>query len=236
MVAVGLELHGQVQELLALGVDVQLAVHDPAAVGAVLHGVPDVAVTGDDGVALVGQLRGGLIELLPAGADLRGDLVGVIGAEDVLGDGAAVDESAARCLEAEAHQLAVGVGADVHGVLGDAGLFQFGIHVDAQVLIGQGVLAGVALGVFQHESRLGAVDVGRFGAAGSQRLIQSRLIGAVGGGDDGGFDLIAEIGMLLQELLDHGGDLVGEGPQVDGFRSSGGGVGVGAAASCGHGG
>ena len=228
MVVVVLELLGQVQERLPLGVDVQFAVHDPALLGAVFHGVPQVAVTGDDAVALALEGFGGLVELVPAigsRTDGGGDGIGVVGAEDLLGDGAAVDERAAGGLIAQAHHLAVlGPGADVHGVLGDVGGLDIRGHVDAQVLIGGGIVSGVALGVLQDKRGLGAVHIRGVGAASGQSLVQGGLVSAVGGGDDGGFDLIllGKIRTAGQELVDHLGYLVGEGPEVQHGLAAGG--------------
>ena len=249
MVVVVLELLGQVQEFLPLGVDVQLAVHDPALLGAVFHGVPQVAVAGDDAVALALEGFGGLVELLPAvapRADGRPDGVGVVGAEDLLGNGAAVDERAAGGLIAQAHHLAVvGPGADVHGVLGDVGGLDIPGHVNAQVLIGGGIVGGVALGVLHDERGLGAVHIRGVGAAAGQGLVQGGLVGAVGGGDDGGLDLIlfGKVRTAGQELVDHLGHLVGESPEIQHGLAAGGApagaavtrAGTGAAAAGGQG-
>lgn len=89
MIAVVLQLLGQIQESFTLGIDVQLAVNDPASVGGVLNSVPQVAVTGDDAVALGLQSCSCLIELVPvasAGADDLTDDSGIVSAEDFLSD------------------------------------------------------------------------------------------------------------------------------------------------------
>ena len=61
------------------------------------------------------------------------DLVRIVSAEDILCDGPSVDHGAARCLIAECHDCAVGVGSDVNGVLRDIGSCYLGINIDAEV-------------------------------------------------------------------------------------------------------
>ena len=192
--------------------------------------MPQVTVTGDDAVALSLQGSSSLIELVPvagAGADSLSDDSGIIGAEDVLGDGTAVDESAAGCLVAQSNDFTVGgTGADIDGVLSDVSLGDVAGHIDAQRGVGSCVLGGVALSVLQDESCLSAVQVGSVSAACCQSLVQSGLVQAVGGSDDGGLDLVllSEVGIQFQIAVDHVGNFIGEGPQVqNGLAFSGGG-------------
>ena len=77
---------------------------------AVLYRMPDVTVAGNDAVALFLQCRGCLKELIPAGTDFCADDGGVIRAQYILGDGAAVDVRAAGCLIAQAHKVAIADG------------------------------------------------------------------------------------------------------------------------------
>ena len=221
MVAVILQFLGQIQESFTLRVDVQLAVDNPAGVGAVLDGVPDVAVTGDDGIALFLQSGSSLKELVPAlgaSADGLADNGGIVRAKHVLSDGAAIDERTAGGLIAKADDLAVrGTSADLDGVGSDLGSSDGSIDVDAQILVGSGEVSHVALGVLQDESGLGAVQIGGVSAAGSQSLVQRGLVQTVGGGDDGGLDLIlvSEVGVQLKIAVDHLGDLIRERHHVD---------------------
>ena len=220
MVAVVLQFLGQIQECFTLGIDGQLAINDPASVRGVLNCVPQVAVAGDDAVALSLQLSGCVIELVPvagAGAELLSDNSGIVGAPDVLGDGAAVDEGAAGCLVAQSNDLAViGTGADIHRVLCDFSSLDISIDVDAQVCVGSCVLGGVTLSVLQDECSLGAVQVGSVSAACCQSLVQSGLIQAVSSSNDGDLDfvLLSEIRVQFQVLVDHLGNFIGEGPDV----------------------
>ena len=101
VVAVVLQLLGEVEELLPLRIDMQLAVNDPALVGAVLDRVPDVAVAGYDAVAFRLQLRGRVEEFIPARSDFVLDRGRIVRAEYVLGDRAAIDEGASGRLVSE---------------------------------------------------------------------------------------------------------------------------------------
>ena len=142
VIAVVLQLLGEIQEGLAVLVDEELAVDDPALLGAAFDGVPDVPVAGDDAVALGLQRRSRLEELVPPRSDLGLDHGRIVRAEDVLRDGAAIDERSAGGLIAETNELLRRrVGADVDRVLGDVGLLQKGGHVDPQVLVRSGELA-----------------------------------------------------------------------------------------------
>ena len=166
MVAVVLELLGEVEESFTLRVDVQLAVNNPAGVGAVLNCVPDITVTGDNGIALFLQSGSSFEELIPAlgaGADRLSDDSGIIRTEYILCDGATINEGTTGGLIAKADNLAVGrTSADLNGVGSDLRCLDLSGNINAQILIGSGILAGVALCIFQDESSLGAVDIGNF--------------------------------------------------------------------------
>ena len=216
MIVVVLELLGHIHERFAGRVDVELAVHDPALLRAVLNRVPDVAVAGDDAVALRLQLFSSGPELIPARTDLGSDDGGIVGAPDVLGDRAAIDERAAGSLIAKANDLAIRrTGADIDGVLSDVRSLDGSSGIDAQIVIRGSVGSHIALRILEDERSLGAVDVRSVSAAGGQSLVKRGLIQAVGGRDDGGVQLIAELGMGVDVVLEHGGHFVGEGVQID---------------------
>ena len=67
VIAIVLELLGVIKECFTLRIDNQLAVNDPALIGAVLNSVPEVTVTGDDGITLRLQIFSGLKNLSQPG-------------------------------------------------------------------------------------------------------------------------------------------------------------------------
>ena len=221
MVAVVLELLGEVEESFTLRVDVQLAVNNPAGVGAVLNCVPDITVTGDNGIALFLQSGSSFEELIPAlgaGADRLSDDSGIIRTENILSDGATINEGTTGGLIAKADNLAVGrTSADLNGVGSDLSLFDRGIDVNAKIFIGGSKLSHVALRILQDERSLCAVQIRSIGTAGSQSLVQSGLIKTIGRSYDGGIDfiLVCKIGVRLNITVDHVGNFVREGHYID---------------------
>src|SRR5690606_18189212 len=137
----------------------QLAVHDPALVGAVFDGVPDVAVAGDDGIALLPQFRGRLEEFVPARADFVLDGLRIIRAEHIFRDRAAIDQRAAGGLIAEGPQLAF-LGADVHGAFADARFLNPAVG-QAEPAIVSRIAGPLSLRVDQDEGRNSRKHVGR---------------------------------------------------------------------------
>ena len=89
---------------------------DPGGLRVVGEDAEGVVIAGNHEIAHGLGLGGGGVELVPAAQ--RGlDLGRVIGAEDGLGDGAAIDEAAGASLPGNALEDALGVGHDVLGVL-----------------------------------------------------------------------------------------------------------------------
>ena len=211
MPAVILELLGDIEELLALRINDELAVIvQPASGGTVLNSVPDITVTGNDAVAFFLQLRGSFPELIPARSDLVLDLCRIIGAENILCDRAAIDESTAGCLIAEACDLAVRIRADLDSVLCDLSVLDLLVNIgNAEILVGSDILGSIALCVLFYESSLSREHID---AAVLERLIQCRLILTVSGRDLRDLDLILciEIRMGLRILLAHIRDFIGE--------------------------
>jgi hypothetical protein len=72
---------GNVKEILAGLVDIELAVYDPALRGGAFDGVPDVSITADDGVVLLAKVFCSLEELLPTRSDLGLDYCRIIGSQ-----------------------------------------------------------------------------------------------------------------------------------------------------------
>ena len=186
--------------------------------------MPHIAVTGDDGITLVLQFRSGGEEGIPAagtGANLFTNECGIISTPDVLGDGAAIDESTAGSLIAEADQFTVGrAGADLNSILCDVGSFNCSGNVDAQIFVSGSVFSSVALCIFQNESGFCSIDVS---FAGGKHLVQSRLVQTVGGGGDGGvhFIFVSEVRMSFEIFCDHARDFISEGHDIDdGFAVS----------------
>ncbi|MNC47839.1 hypothetical protein D3C87_1818750 [compost metagenome] len=86
MIAIVFQLFREIKELLALWIDMKLAIHNPALAGAVLNRVPDVAVAGNDAVPFGFQLRGCFEELIPARTHFTFDLSRIIRPEYFLGN------------------------------------------------------------------------------------------------------------------------------------------------------
>ena len=238
VVAALFELHGEVEERFTSGVNVQLAIDDPAGRRAVFHCVPDVAIAGDDAVALRLEFGGCCKELVPARSDLVFDDGGIIGSPSVNCQRATIDERTAGCLIAETDQSAVArTGADVDGVLRDVSIFGFFRNIDAHVGILRSIAAHVALRVLKHECGFGAVHIRGILTASGQSLVQSGLVETIGGGDDGRVDGVAEIRMRGNVLVQHLRNFVRERVDVDDFvtcrcRCFGGGGGFGGGCSC----
>ena len=134
-----------------------------------------------------------LVKLIPVG---HGGAYGlrVVGAQDGLGDGAAVDQHSGGGLVAQSPDLTVGAGHGLQGVavlvgdvrVGDPQLRDGERHIDLRVDIFQGV-------VRLHQEHVNPV-VGGHPALLEQRLIQLLLIDAVLGGVDNPVNL----GAVLQ--------------------------------------
>ena len=110
MIIIVLQLLGDVEEFLSLGIDVQLAVNDPALIGAVLNCVPDITVAGYHTIALSLHLLCNIPELIPAvgtAADSLCYCCGIVSAENVLSQRTSVNEYAACCLIAQTYNFAV---------------------------------------------------------------------------------------------------------------------------------
>ena len=182
--------------------------------------MPQVAVTGDDSIALALQSFSCFVELIPVAgtcADCFSNDCGIIRTESVLCDGTTINESTAGCLVAQSNDLAVlGTGADINRVLCDVCSSDVSSDINAQIFVRCCKLSCVALRVLQDECSFCCVQVGSVSAACCQSLVQSGLVQLVSSSDDGGLDLVlcCEVRIQFQILLDHAGNFVGEGPDV----------------------
>ena len=125
-------------------------------------------------------VSGDSVELVPA-VQLGLNLSGIIGAQDVLGDGAAIDQSGGAALEGDTLDSAVGVGSGLHSVL--IGVGEIGDAQSLNVLgeLGIGVLQDVVSLSQEHIDLLVVSDIGLV----QQSLVQLVLINAaVRGVDD----------------------------------------------------
>ena len=202
------------------------AVHPVHHVGVHHHGLVVLHPGGGDVVGIhpggvrpagVHVIAGGLhllrrlVKLIPVG---HGGAYGlrVVGAQDGLGDGAAVDQHAGGGLVAQSPDLTVGAGHGLQGVavlVGDVrvGNPQLGDgerHIDLRIDIFQGV-------VRFHQEHVDPV-VGGHPALLEQRLVQLLLVDAVLGGVDDPVDLGAVLqigdGFVVREPLHLGVILV----------------------------
>ena len=120
------------------------------------------------------------LELLPA-VELGLDLGGIIGAENVLGDGAAIDQRGGAALEGDALHDAVLIGRSLNGVLVRVGEIVDAESGDVLGEVGVGILLDV-VGFGQEQVDL--LIVGRGGLV-EQGRVQLVLIGVVvARGDD----------------------------------------------------
>ena len=150
-------------------------------------------------VALGLGLRGNIIEFVPVGQGLL-DFCGIIGAQDILCDGAAVDQRGGAALEGDTLDDAVGIGSALHGVsigIGEVGNAQLG---DILGEVGAGVLLDVVS--FGQEQVHLVVSGGIFLV--QQSLVQLFLVSAVvtGGNDPVDGDTFGNGVVLLEEALE----------------------------------
>ena len=144
-------------------------------------------------------VSGDSVELVPA-VQLGLNLSGIIGAQDVLGDGAAIDQSGGAALEGDTLDSAVGVGSGLHSVL--IGVGEIGDAQSLNVLgeLGIGVLQDVVSLSQEHIDLLVVSDIGLV----QQSLVQLVLINAAVRGVDDPVDgdAFGNGVVLLEEALE----------------------------------
>ncbi|MNR39363.1 hypothetical protein D3C85_1575700 [compost metagenome] len=101
MIAIVFQLFRKIQDLFALRIDMKLTINNPAFVRAVLDRVPDIAIARNDAVSLSFQLRGCIVEFIPAWSNFSFDGGWIICSKNILRNGAAIDKGAASRLIAE---------------------------------------------------------------------------------------------------------------------------------------
>ena len=167
-------------------------------------------------VALGLGLSGHVVELAPVGQGGL-DFGGIIGAQNVLGDGTAVNQSSGAALEGNALNGAVGIGSGLHSVSVSVGEIGDAQRLDILGVIGVGVLLDV-VGLGQEQVDLVVIGSGGLSLQG---LVQLLLIStAIAGGDDPVYgDTFGNGVVLLEEAL----ELFVPGVDVEdlAFRSSG---------------
>ncbi len=202
----------QVEVVIQNGVDVELAVNDPARGAVVLEGVPDIA----EGVEhLHGAFRGivdgngGLHEEIPIGYEGL-EFFGGGDAQILLGQGSAIEQRAGGGLPGRGLLLSVAaVGTDLHHG-GDALGEVFG--GEAKITQGSG---GVAVDIVLHESGFQREHVRRFAAGRGGRDDGVKLVAVFAAvrGIEGVGDFHFGVGGHVV-LVNHSAQLIGERPDV----------------------
>ena len=150
-------------------------------------------------VALGLGLRGNITELVPVGQGLL-DFCGIIGAQDILCDGAAVDQRCGAALEGDTLDDAVGIGSGLHGVgvgIGKIGNAQLG-NILGSIGFGE-VLDEVSLG--QEQVHL-VVSGGIFLVQQSLRNLFRVSAAIIGGNDPVDGDTFGNGVVFLKEALE----------------------------------
>ena len=209
MIVILFQSQGHIQKCFALRVNIQLAVHDPGSVGAVLNGVPDVAVAGDNGISLRLQVLCSIPELIPAlstGANCFFNNSGIVRTPDIRSDRTAIDECAAGCLIGKTNDFSV-AGTDINGILCNLSVLDHVVDIDAKIFVGCSKAAGVALSVLYNELRLGAIDIGSISASFSKSLLKNGLIAVtcIPNGSSH-FIFVSKVRMQFHIAVDHAGN------------------------------